>query len=133
MNSNLSVQNLILVFVGGGFGCIVRYLMSVFCFSKCLGLPWHTLLANIVGCAFIGVLFGLFLAKQNFLPEVKLFLMVGFCGGLTTFSTFSLELFNLFQQSKYLAIGYAFLSVVGCFISVLIGFWFCGVLLKNGL
>ena len=73
-----------------------------------------TLAVNIVGCLLIGVLYGLFLLRPEVPVEVRAGLMVGFLGGLTTFSSFSLDTVRLLESGQVpLAIGYAAISVFG--------------------
>ena len=117
------IKNLFLVLLGGGFGSIARYLLSYF-FTKnnTLSFPWATFIANSIGCLIIGLLFG-YIQKNNLQNEtLKLLLITGFCGGFTTFSTFSYENFNLIQQNIYLPIVYALASVIVGFIFTMIGF-----------
>ena len=73
-----------------------------------------TLAVNIVGCLLIGVLYGLFLIRPEVPIEIRAGLMVGFLGGLTTFSSFSLDTIRLLESGQApLAIGYALISVLG--------------------
>lgn len=85
-----------LVFIGGGLGSISRYgvsLLSVKLFGD--RFPAGTLSVNLAGCLLIGILFSMG-TERNFIgPSARLFLMTGFMGGLTTFSSFGLESVNL--------------------------------------
>ncbi|WP_375738268.1 fluoride efflux transporter CrcB [Pseudomonas boanensis] len=73
-----------------------------------------TLAVNIVGCFLIGYLYGLFLVRPDVPVEVRSGLMVGFLGGLTTFSSFSLDTLRLLESSQMpLALSYVTLSVLG--------------------
>ncbi len=94
--------NIFAIFLGGGLGAVARYLIS-FNMAKYLeiNLPVSTFLVNIIGSFIIGVLYFLFIEKTDLSPAVKLSLTVGFCGGLTTFSTFSLELFEMIGNHQF--------------------------------
>lgn len=115
--------NILAVFLGGGFGALARYLTSLY-MTKVLAvnLPLVTFTVNIIGSFLIGFLYILFVQKSDLSPALKLALTVGFCGGLTTFSTFSLELFEMVKNAQYLhAFVYAILSVIICLIAVTVG------------
>jgi len=98
----------------GGFA---RYYLAGFV-HRCLGanFPYGTLAVNLTGCFLIGFLSSL--AEEKFLigPTGRLFLMIGFCGAFTTFSTFMLETANLIKDGQTV---YAFLNVMA---SVAVGF-----------
>ncbi|GLZ86937.1 putative fluoride ion transporter CrcB [Metapseudomonas resinovorans] len=73
-----------------------------------------TLAVNIVGCLLIGYLYGLFLLRPEVPVEIRAGLMVGFLGGLTTFSSFSLDTLRLLENGQLpMAFGYGLLSVLG--------------------
>ncbi|MDH4612569.1 fluoride efflux transporter CrcB [Pseudomonas sp. BN102] len=73
-----------------------------------------TLAVNVVGCLLIGYLYGLFLLRPEVPVEIRSGLMVGFLGGLTTFSSFSLDTLRLLENGQLpLALGYGVLSVLG--------------------
>ena len=118
------IKNLLLVLLGGGFGSVARYLLSYF-FTKNneTQFPWATFIANSIGCLIIGLLFG-YIQKNNLQNEtLKLLLITGFCGGFTTFSTFSLENIQFIQNQNYnLAIIYTLSSIFVGFLAVIIGF-----------
>lgn len=118
------IKNLLLVLLGGGFGSIARYLLSyIFTKNNATHFPWATFIANSLGCLIIGLLFG-YIQKNNLQNEtLKLLLITGFCGGFTTFSTFSLENIQFIQNQNYnLAIIYTLASIFVGFLAVIIGF-----------
>ncbi|MDD3237665.1 MAG: fluoride efflux transporter CrcB [Candidatus Gastranaerophilales bacterium] len=115
--------NVLSVFIGGGIGASFRYLICHFIGKECsLLYPWHTLGINIAGSFLLGFLIYFINAKTGFNPQLKLFLTVGFCGGLTTFSTFSLEVFELIKEGRILeSITYILLSVLICVLGAFMG------------
>ena len=115
--------NLFAVFFGGGIGAVTRYLTGLLVMRNFhFNLPVATFLVNIIGSFIIGFLYIIFVDKQEINPALKFALTVGFCGGLTTFSTFSLEIFEMLKNAQFLnAFCYVLLSVIICVISVWIG------------
>ena len=109
------IKELLYVGAGGFIGSVIRYLISVAMRHGEGGFPWGTFIVNVVGCFAIGILGGLINRNPNISTEIGLFLTVGICGGLTTFSTFSKESLLLLQSGNYLGLS---CYVVG---SVLIG------------
>ena len=96
------IKDFILVGIGSGIGGICRYLMSVIIGHAHNGFPWGTFTANIAGCLFIGILWGVTNRYPNMSQAFTLMLMVGFCGGFTTFSTFSKEGLAMLQSNNYM-------------------------------
>ena len=114
------MKALIYVFLGGGAGSIFRFMISNYAHKLPMAgsFPIGTLLANVLGCFCIGIFSSLF--KEN--EYLKYLLVTGFCGGFTTFSTFSLETYNLIEKGNTgIALGYAILSVVLSVIGVFAG------------
>lgn len=116
----------LLVFLGGGLGSALRYFLNeiVYQYAKYSFLCW-TIIVNIFGCFIMGALVYLFLEKTN-LPEYqRLFLTVGFCGGLTTFSGFTAEIFKLIQAGEfYKGLLYAVFSIFFTLIAFVLGILF---------
>lgn len=95
--------NILLVFIGGGFGSVLRYLAGVWMYKLYSG-PWplSTWLVNITGSLLIGLVYGLLVAEHGVGDFYKLLFITGFCGGFTTFSSFSYENLMLLQDGAYL-------------------------------
>jgi fluoride exporter len=114
---------LALIALGGAVGSVARYLLGG-AVQRTFhpGFPVGTLAVNVAGCLLIGVLARFFLHSQTELP-LKAALMVGFCGGFTTFSAFSLETLGLIQGGEWQkAAAYSLLSFVGCLCGTAAGF-----------
>jgi len=116
------MKALLLIFMGGGLGSAFRFLISKLFYINKGEFPWATLLANFIGCLLIGFLVGWALKNESFRSDVYLFSVIGFCGGLTTFSTFSMENMFFLRSGDYSSfIGYTLLSVVGGLVFVFAG------------
>ena len=109
---------IILVAFGGALGSVIRYSVDVFCkrlsFSS---IPIGTIIVNIIGSFLIGYTMQYLLSRNIASEEYKRLVMTGFLGGLTTFSSFSLEILQMVQEEKFvLAVCYVFLSIaIGLF------------------
>ena len=85
------MKNVLLVFIGGGFGSVARYLLGKLLNSPESGIPFGTFAANILGSLLIGIILGLAAKNEALSQGQTLLLATGFCGGFTTFSTFAYE------------------------------------------
>lgn len=109
------------IFIGGGLGSISRYGISKM-IPYIGGFPWATFIANLTACMLLGYMLGNTKSSQ-WSENYRLMIMTGFCGGLSTFSTFSAETFTLLEGGNMLvASGYILMSVVVCLIGIFLGF-----------
>lgn len=112
-------MNFLVVGLGGGLGAMLRYAISLLSWKG--DFPVLTLVTNFLGAVVIGFIAGA-AVRRNLSPNMVLFLKTGFCGGFTTFSTFSLESYMLFQNGNYTYGGlYMVASVVLCLGGIVIG------------
>jgi CrcB protein len=104
----------IAIFIGAGLGALLRWWLGLTLNSYFPSIPPGTLAANLIGGYIIGVAVAFFASFSGLAPEWRLFVITGFCGGLTTFSTFSSEIVALLQQGQSLsACGAAGLHLAG--------------------
>lgn len=98
-------MNMIWVFLGAGFGGVFRYLVTAWTYTAISRhFPWATLLVNASGSFLMGLFFVLILNKYvMYTPQLRLFLLVGFLGGYTTFSSFSFDTWYLFESGEWMA------------------------------
>ncbi|MCP5063676.1 MAG: fluoride efflux transporter CrcB [Ignavibacteriae bacterium] len=119
-------MNFILVSIGAGLGGGLRYLVSSLAFRLLpIYFPYGTLLVNVIGSFILGLLIFGFDEKELLSSNLKLLLGVGFCGGFTTFSTFSFETITLLRDSQFLFAGLniflnIFFTILGVYIAYLI-------------
>jgi len=114
----------ILVFIGGGLGSVVRFSLSKLILSSKYPLPLSTLVSNVLASLILGISIAL-LDSKTFSTNYYLFLGVGFCGGFSTFSTFSYETLKLWQQGDvFWAITNIFVSVIACIVIAYLGLKF---------
>jgi len=120
---------LLWVFLGGGLGSSLRYGLHLLFKNTSSQYPIGTFTANLIGCLLIGIFFGI-LHKLDVLKEdAHFFFIVGFTGGLTTFSSFALDNVHLFKSGSLLQpLIYSFGSIIMGILMVVIGLWFSKIL-----
>lgn len=110
----MNYWSLILVFIGGGLGSLTRYGIGKGV-QAAANFPLATFIANVVSCGIMAFVLFYFKEKPSFESVFKTLILIGFCGGLSTFSTFSYETYQLLEQGKKgLALLNVGLSVVMC-------------------
>lgn len=122
-------STLLAVFIGGGLGSVARWYVSMKMNEMTPVLPVGTLTVNLVGAFIIGLGIAIFSRLTHLDPVWKLLLTTGFCGGLTTFSTFSLEVVYMLQDGRFAgAMLNMFLNLAGSLAMTLLAFmlvsWF---------
>ena len=110
------------IFFGAGFGALLRAGFSFLTVGSASIVPLGTLLSNLVGGYLIGIAIAFFGNNPSLSPEWKLFVITGFLGGLTTFSSFSAEVVTLMQRGEITwALGTAFLHLMGSLLLTFLG------------
>ena len=118
-------KEILIVGVGSFAGGALRYILSVglIKLGRLWAFPIGIMLVNVLGCFLIGVLYGYFKSKATTDPLLPLLLMTGVLGGFTTFSTFSFETVQLFQQNEWLkaalyVVGSVGVGVAACYLGM---------------
>ncbi|MBU3550758.1 fluoride efflux transporter CrcB [Polynucleobacter sp. MWH-Berg-3C6] len=110
------------IFFGAGFGALLRAGFNFLTVGSASIIPLGTLLSNMVGGYLIGIAIAFFGNNPNLSPEWRLFVITGFLGGLTTFSSFSAEVVTLMQRGEITwALGTALLHLVGSLVLTFLG------------
>jgi fluoride exporter len=109
--------------LGAAFGAVLRWRLGLWLVNAHAQIQVGTLVANLLGGYLIGLLMGLFAASPQLSPEWRLFLVTGFLGGLTTFSTFSGEAMLLLQRGAYAwALAHSALHLLGSIACCIAGY-----------
>lgn len=118
------MKQILLVFLGGGCGSVLRYVIGKYLNNVENGIPYGTFVANILGSLLIGLILG-FAAKNNTLSQNQtLLLATGFCGGFTTFSTFAYENHVFLKSGDFTSFAiYTIASFVIGFLAVFAGMY----------
>jgi CrcB protein len=115
---------LLSVFIGAGIGACLRYGLSVVLNPFFPAVPLGTLASNLLGAYLAGIAAAILLLRADLPQEYRLFLITGFLGGLTTFSSFSLEMVALLQSGRgVLALGAGAAHLGGSLALTLLGLW----------
>lgn len=118
------MKNLILVFIGGGFGSVLRYIIGKWLNNSENGIPYGTFAANILGSLLIGFILGYAAKNEAISQNHTLLLATGFCGGFTTFSTFAYENHVFLKSGDFMNFAlYTIASFVIGFIAVFAGMY----------
>jgi CrcB protein len=118
------LQLLLAVFIGGGTGSVARWFLSMRFNPMHHAIPLGTLTANLIGAFIIGVGLAWFNRMTHIDPMWKLLITTGFCGGLTTFSTFSAEVVFLLQDGRInWALANIAVNMLGSFAMTALAFW----------
>ena len=118
------MKQLLLVFIGGGFGSALRFVIGKWLNNSENGIPYGTFVANILGSLLIGIILGLAAKNETLSENHTLLLATGFCGGFTTFSTFVYENHIFLKSGDFTSFAYYTIAsfVVG-FLAVFAGMY----------
>ncbi|MBL0330255.1 MAG: fluoride efflux transporter CrcB [Bacteroidetes bacterium] len=110
------MNNILLVFLGGGLGSVARFGISEIVKNNFKSsFPIATLCSNILSCLVLALMVGVFSGKADASPALKTLIVIGFCGGFSTFSTFSFETVELMRSGNMMiAIANILISVTVC-------------------
>ncbi|MBU3822447.1 fluoride efflux transporter CrcB [Flavobacteriaceae bacterium XHP0103] len=116
------MKHILLVFLGGGFGSVLRYIIGKYLNSPENGIPYGTFTANILGSLLIGIILGLAAKNDSLTQSQTLLLATGFCGGFTTFSTFAYENHVFLKSGDFTSFAlYTIASFIVGFLAVFFG------------
>lgn len=115
-------KGILAIGLGGGLGALLRWWLGLTLNAYFPTIPPGTLAANLIGAYVVGMAVAFFATYSALAPEWRLFVITGFCGGLTTFSTFSAEVVTLMQQGRALwALGAAGAHLIGSIVMTFAG------------
>jgi CrcB protein len=113
---------LIAISIGSASGALLRWQLGIRLNSLFPAIPLGTLAANLIGGYIVGLAVAYFAQASNLAPEWRLLVITGFCGGLTTFSTFSAEVVTLLQEGRLtMALSAAALHLFGALLTTFAG------------
>jgi len=117
------MKSLILVFAGGGAGSVLRFLIGKMMQKGTVNFPLSTLTSNLIACVVLGFLAGWLALKPGAAHETERQLIgIGFCGGLSTYSTFTMESFELLKNGQWIpAFAYMIITALACLLAFVAG------------
>ena len=125
------MKELMAVFIGGGFGSLARFGLNKTMSGLSAVFPFSTFSANFLSCIMVGLTIAFIEEKILLSPIIKNFIIVGFCGGFSTFSTFIREIILLTEQNKAgPMIVYALLSLILGLVGLISGIWLGKLLIR---
>ena len=125
----MDFKSLVLVFFGGGIGSSIRFMFTKYFSKNIITFPIGTSLSNLIGCFIIGLLVSYYDKYDIPKKDIFLFISIGVCGGLTTFSTFMLDIFYMLKNENFQNILIYFsINLILGFLFIYVGFlifrWF---------
>lgn len=118
------MKQLLLVFIGGGLGSVLRFIIGKWLNNSENGIPYGTFAANIIGSLLIGIILGLAAKNETLSQSQTLLLATGFCGGFTTFSTFAYENHMFLKSGDFTSFAiYTIASFALGFLAVFLGMY----------
>ncbi len=118
------MKQLLLVFIGGGVGSVLRYAIGKWLNNAETGIPYGTFAANILGSLLIGIILGYATKNETLSQNHTLLLATGFCGGFTTFSTFAYENHVFLKSGDFTSFAfYTIVSFIVGFLAVFAGMY----------
>lgn len=124
MGMSTASVSVLAIFFGAGLGALLRAWFNVLMEPFSSSIPMGTLIANLVGAYLIGIALAYLIDQPSISPVWRLFIVTGFLGGLTTFSSFSAEVVFLMQRDQLiLALGLALMHVCGSLALTFLGIW----------
>lgn len=118
------MKQVLLVFLGGGFGSVLRYIIGKHLNNAETGIPYGTFATNILGSLLIGIILGIAVKNNTLSQNQILLLATGFCGGFTTFSTFAYENHVFLKSGDFTSFAiYTIASFILGFLAVFFGIY----------